>query len=208
MVKMVKQVVRATRSDGMRSRQAILSAAANLATLEGLEGLSIGKLAEHIGMSKSGLYAHFESKQDLQLATIESALDILEQEVIGPAVAHGDPLDRLEGLYTLFLDYLRRRVFPGGCFFAVVSSEFGGRPGPVKDRLRQIHLAWLDLLTSQIAELRTEGRIHEDIDPAQMAFELDSYLLLAHLHLSLHDDESALGRAQVALKQRLAEAIA
>src|SRR5690606_28173232 len=111
---MVKQPpAKAVRSDGIRSRQATLHAAARLATIEGLEGLSIGRLADHIGMSKSGLYAHFTSKQDLQLATIEAAQEVLNREVIGPALAMSDPLDRLEGLYSRFLDYLQRRVFPG-----------------------------------------------------------------------------------------------
>src|SRR5690606_3815312 len=162
------------------------------------------RLADHIGMSKSGLYAHFTSKQDLQLATIEAAQEVLNREVIGPALAMSDPLDRLEGLYSRFLDYLQRRVFPGGCFFAVVGTEFGGRPGVVKERIRQAHLGWLDLMTKEIDELRAQGRIREDVDSAQMAFELDSYLLLAHLQLNLHGDESALDRARTALQEKLA----
>src|SRR5205807_122971 len=105
---------RRTRSDGERSRQTILRAAANLATVEGLEGLSIGNLAAHIGMSKSGLYAHFGSKEELQLATVDTAGKILAAEVVEPTEAIADPLERLQTLLDRFLGYVERGVFQGG----------------------------------------------------------------------------------------------
>src|SRR5436305_9948742 len=106
---------RRPRSDGERSRQTILRAAASLATIEGLEGISIGNLAAHIGMSKSGLYAHFGSKEQLQLATIDAALEIFTADVVEPAATATGPLERLRRLYDRFLDHVERRVFPGGC---------------------------------------------------------------------------------------------
>src|SRR3954464_1816462 len=109
---------RRTRSDGERSRKTILRAAASLATVDGLEGISIGNLAAHIGMSKSGLYAHFGSKEELQLATIDSARKILDAEVVEPAREIVDPREQLQALCERFLSYVERRVFPGGCFFA------------------------------------------------------------------------------------------
>src|SRR4029453_12802251 len=112
-----QQVKKNRRGEGLRSRQTILDAAALLATIEGLNGLSIGRLAEHIGMSKSGLYAHFRSKEELQLATIETAAQIFDAEVTGPATAVVDPVEQLVALCDRFLSYLERRVFPGGCFF-------------------------------------------------------------------------------------------
>src|SRR6476620_5864835 len=115
---------RRLRSDGERSRQKILRAAANLATIEGLEGISIGNLAAHIGMSKSGLYAHFRSKEQLQLETVETALEIFNAEVVDPAEQVEDPLGRLRALYDNCLGHIERRVFPGGCFFVSVETEF------------------------------------------------------------------------------------
>ena len=116
---------RRQRSDGERSRQKILRAAANLATIEGLEGISIGTLAAHIGMSKSGLYAHFGSKEQLQLATIDAALEIFDADVVEPAQSAAGPRERLSNLYDRFLDHVERRVFPGDCFFASAESELG-----------------------------------------------------------------------------------
>src|SRR3954463_1083534 len=119
---------RKPRADGVQSRQAILHAAAELATTRGLEGLSIGELAEHIGMSKSGLYAHFKSKEELELATIETAAGIFEREVLGPAGESPAGLGRVLALSEAFLGHLERRVFPGGCFIATVAVQLASRP--------------------------------------------------------------------------------
>src|SRR6476469_3743981 len=110
-------------SKGQASRAAILLAAAKLATMKGLDGLSIGDLAAEVGMSKSGLYAHFKSKEDLELATIEMAATIFEREVLQPIAAAPAGLKKLLALTNSFLDYLKRQVFPGGCFFAAVGME-------------------------------------------------------------------------------------
>ena len=136
-----------TRSDGERSRQAILRGATELATIEGLEGLSLGTLAAHIGMSKSGLYAHFGSKQELQLATIDAAEEIFDREVTQPGLAAGGPLDQVLGLSDAFLSYVERRVFPGGCFFAAAAAEFDAREGgPVRGRIQEFHTEWFAMV--------------------------------------------------------------
>src|SRR5437764_8761184 len=122
---------RRRRSDGERSRNAILREAAQLATVEGLAGLSIARLAEAVGMSKSGLFAHFGSKEDLQLATIETASAIFDAEVIAPADQKTTPLEKIEMLCEQFLSHVERRVFPGGCFFASAAAEFDTHPGAV-----------------------------------------------------------------------------
>src|SRR5215470_17437912 len=111
------RAVRKPRADGVESRRAILHAAANLATTRGLEGLSIGELAQHIGMSKSGLYAHFKSKEELELATIETAAEIFANEVVGKVPLSLRGLTRISALTDAFLQHLERRIFPGGCFF-------------------------------------------------------------------------------------------
>src|SRR5215472_10156753 len=118
-----KLVGRKPRADGVESRRTILLAAAELATTRGLEGLSIGELAEHIGMSKSGLYAHFKSKEELELATIERAAEVFETEVLRPAAESPEGIPRVLALSENFLGHLERRVFPGGCFFATVSVQ-------------------------------------------------------------------------------------
>src|SRR5881392_3705896 len=111
---------RRRRSDGERSRAAILREAARLATIEGIDGLSLGRLADAVGMSKSGLFAHFGSKEELQLATIERANEIFEARVLEPASSASSGLERLRRLVDGYLDYIEVDTFPGGCFFASV----------------------------------------------------------------------------------------
>ena len=195
---------RSQRSDGARSRRTILRAAANLATVDGLEGISIGNLAAHIGMSKSGLYAHFRSKEQLQLDTVETALEIFNAEVIEPTEAIADPLERLQALYDRFLDHVERRVFPGGCFFASVEAEFNTHSGPVRDKIAAIQRAWTARLQRLIREAQAAGSLPASEDPAQLAFELDAYGLMGNTNFVLHDDPAYLEHARAAIKRRLA----
>src|SRR5215831_19255589 len=136
------------RADGQRTRAAILRAAASLATTDGLDGLSIGNLAAAAGLSKSGLYAHFGTKQDLQLATVAEAERILTAEVIAPALAAPPGLPQLAAACEAYFSYVERRVFPGGCFFAATALEMGARPGPVRDRVAAITAGFTALLAS------------------------------------------------------------
>src|SRR6478735_8728367 len=126
---------RRQRIDGLRTREAIVREAVSLATVEGLEGLSIGNLAHALEMSKSGIYAHFGSKQDLQLATVDEARQIFQSQVVEPALKAPAGLDQVVGVCDAFFDYLARRTFPGGCFFAGAVLEMGSRPGPVKEQI-------------------------------------------------------------------------
>lgn len=194
---------RRRRPDGERSRQAILRAAADLATIEGLEGLSIGKLAGHIGMSKSGLYAHFGSKEDLQLATVEEAHEIFTREVTKPAMERPSGVERVTGLSEAFLSHLERRVFPGGCFFAATGAELSGRTGPVLERIKEFFEEWLALLAAAIREAQDAGELDPSTDPEQLAFEVDSLLLGANAGFVLFDDVGALSRARRAIEERL-----
>ncbi|HEX6700344.1 MAG TPA: TetR family transcriptional regulator [Gaiellaceae bacterium] len=194
---------RRTRSDGERSRQTILRAAANLATVDGLEGLSIGNLAAHIGMSKSGLYAHFGSKEELQLATVDTAGQILAAEVIEPTEAIADPRERLEALLDRFLAYVERGVFQGGCFFASAEAEFGNRPGPVRDKIRAAQQDWRALLEHLVREAQAAGSVDAAEDPVQLAFELDAYLLMGNTGFVLHDEPAYLEQARAAIRRRL-----
>jgi AcrR family transcriptional regulator len=194
---------RRQRADGVRSREKILRAAASLATIDGLEGLSIGSLAEHIGMSKSGLYAHFRSKEQLQLETIDTALDILNTLVVEPAQAPDSPLERLRTLYDRFLDYVEQRVFPGGCFFASAESELGMRDGPVKERIAELQHAWIAHVEELVRAAQAAGELSADDDPAQVAFELDAYGMMGNVGFVLHDDPAYLDHARAAIDRRL-----
>src|ERR1700742_730454 len=123
---------RRRRSDGERTRAAILAEAARLATVEGIGGLSIARLADAVGMSKSGLFAHFGSKEELQLAAIETAGAIFNEVVVEPGLAAPTAYERLTQLAERFLQHVEDDVFPGGCFFASVAAELDTRPGPVR----------------------------------------------------------------------------
>jgi AcrR family transcriptional regulator len=196
-------VQRQQRSDGARSRKTILRAAANLATIDGLDGITIGGLAAHIGMSKSGLYAHFTSKEDLQLATVEEAFAIFNAEVIEPTLPIADPLEQLLALVDSFFGHLERRVFPGGCFFATTWVEFGTKPGPVKDRVLEISHGWVEHLRALVAAAQAAGEVDASEDPSQLAFELEAYLLLGNTEFVATGDASHLRRARGAVRRRL-----
>ena len=191
------------RSDGRRTRAAILQAAASLATTEGLEGLSIGMLASHLGMSKSGLYAHFGSKEELQLATIETAGEIFRDDVIAPSEEGATPLARLRLLCERFLSHVERRVFPGGCFFASAAAELDTQPGPVREQIAVFQGAWMARLERLVRAAQEGGELDPYEDPAQVAFELDAYLLLANNAMLLSNDLDAVRRARVAVATRL-----
>ena len=194
---------RKPRSDGERSRRTILDAAAKLATVEGLEGLSIGRLAEHIGMSKSGLYAHFGSKEELQLAAIDTAGGIFEAEVIAPAAGAATPLEKLQVLCEQFLSHVERRVFPGGCFFASAAAEFDTHPGAVRERISEFQRGWTDLLAQLAREAQAAGELRAE-DPDQLVFELNGYLLMANMAFLLYSSSQPIERARKAIAARLA----
>ncbi len=191
------------RADGERSRQAILKAAAELATIEGLDGLSIGRLAEHVGMSKSGLYAHFGSKEELQLATIDTAFEIMDREVTQPGLAAPEGVAQIVGLCEAFLSYLERRVFPGGCFFISAAAELDAKQGPVADHVREVYSGILAGFATVIARAKELGEIEAQADVAQMVFEIDSLLLGANIAFIFFHDLGALDRARLAIRERL-----
>lgn len=194
---------RGRRAAGARSRQAILRGAANLATTEGLRGLSIGDLAAHIGMSKSGLYAHFGSKEELQLATVETARAIFDAEIVEPTGGIDDPLERLLALCDGFLSHVERRVFPGGCFFASAAAELDTQPGRVRDEVLAAQQEWMDQLEQLIREAKQAGSLDAVEDPAQLAFELESFLLMGNAVFVQTSDAAPLQQARTAIRYRV-----
>jgi AcrR family transcriptional regulator len=189
---------------GAETRAAILRAAADIASVDGLDGLSIGQLASALAMSKSGLFAHFGSKESLQLATIEEARGRYVREVIAPALASGSGITRLYALCESFLSYVERAVFPGGCFFAAAMAEFDAKaPGPVRDRIAECQAQWMDTLERAAADGLAKGQLRPDSDPRQLAFELEGALLSANWYFHLYRDATYLERARRAVRTRL-----
>jgi AcrR family transcriptional regulator len=188
---------------GERSRQTILETAAQLATVEGLEGLSIGRLADAVGMSKSGLYAHFRSKRELQLATIATANDVFQREVVDPGQAAPPGTSRVLALCDAFLSHVERGVFPGGCFFVAAAAEMNVRPGPVRDHIGQFVAGWLQAIEAAVREAQVLGDLAPELDPAQLAFETNALLVAANLAFPLFGDPRILERARVGVRERL-----
>ncbi len=188
---------------GERTRQSILERAVDLASLEGLEGLTIGRLAEDLGMSKSGLFAHFGSKEELQLATISAAGQRFIDEVFRPALEAERGYPRLMAICRSWLSYIGRNVFPGGCFFAAASFEFDGRPGIVRQAIAKAMDDWIGAIAKAVALAQQEGHLDPDVDPEQIAFELNSLFFGANFARQLLGDQKALERAGRAIEERL-----
>ncbi len=187
------------RERGRRTHREILGSAVDVGSREGLEALTIGRLAASAGVSKSGLFAHFGNKQELQLATIAAARVIFAREVIEPALGAEEGLPRLRATLMAWIDYFRRDVFPGGCFFQAASLEFDGRPGPVRDRVLEVMNEWLQWL----AELARQAGVRGDGAPEQIAFELNAIGLATNWQRQLLGDDRALDHAEVAFARLL-----
>jgi AcrR family transcriptional regulator len=194
---------RRRRSDGESSRAVILDEAARLATVEGLGGLSIGRLADAVGMSKSGLFALFGSKQELQLATVEKADALFATQVIDPASRGATALERLRLLVEGYLRWIEVDNFPGGCFFASVLAEVDMQPGPVRDRLVVFLGDWMGRLESAIRDAQAEGGVDPDEDPGQLAFEIEAALFLANAQYIVVRTDEPIQRARRAIDRRL-----
>jgi AcrR family transcriptional regulator len=200
---MTAPVSRRPRSDGERSRQAILATAARLASTHGIDRLSIGDLATEVGMSKSGLYAHFGSKEELQLATIDAAEEIFNRVVIAGADDAEPGLPAVVALSDAFIDHLRDRVFPGGCFFACASAELHAKPGPVKERIAEFDDRWRGRLERELTAARASGDLPADEDIAALVFDVDALLYYAHGAFSFRGDPAVLETARRAVRRRI-----
>jgi AcrR family transcriptional regulator len=194
---------RKVRADGERTRDAIVREAVSLATLDGLDGLSIGHLADALDMSKSGVYAHFGSKQELQLATLDEAGKIFLAEVIEPALAASPGLTQLVTLCDAYFDHLLRRTLPGGCFWCGVVVEMGTHPGPVKDEIAAFQGGFAELLRQLITTAIEQGELPDDEDPEALAFEINGLLFAANASFVLRDDPATLDMARRIVRRRL-----
>jgi AcrR family transcriptional regulator len=188
---------------GQRTRNSILEVAAALATEEGLDPLSIGRLAEATGMSKSGLFAHFGSKEELQLATVDHAAALFVAEVIDPARSAPKGLARIWALCDHMIGYSERQVFPGGCFFAATSFEFNNRPGPVRDRIESMIRSWLSYLEHAVEQAQEAGELDPKVSAREIAFQLDAFAQASNAQYQLFRDPQVFDDARRAIQERL-----
>jgi AcrR family transcriptional regulator len=188
---------------GNRTRRTVLRRAVDIASVEGLEALSVGRLAGDLELSKSGVFALFGSKQELQLATVREASRIFVTEVLEPVAEAAEGLARLRGLCEGWLRYSEERVFPGGCFFYGVTAEFDAREGAVHDALVEAQRAWLAELERCAAQARVRGELDADTDPAQLAFEVVALMETANAMSVLHGEAAPYVRARRGIAARL-----
>jgi AcrR family transcriptional regulator len=185
------------------SRGAIARAAASLAAVDGLEGLSIGRVASALGMPKSGVSAHFGSKQDLQLAIVREVAAVFTEEVVRPALAAPPGLPQLTAVCEAFFAHLERRTFPGGCFMAAAGLELRTQPGPVGDLIAAFQAQFGALIRGFAATAVGRHELGVGEDPDRLAFELNGIMLAADTNFVLHDDPAVLDLARQIVHQRL-----
>jgi AcrR family transcriptional regulator len=188
---------------GLRTRAAILRRAVDIASAEGLEGLTVGRLADSLGMSKSGLFAHFGSKEELQMATVEMARQIFIDQITRPALAAPKGMPRLWSIIDRWLAYIERGLYKGGCFFTAASFEFDSRRGPVRDRIAEIMREWIGVLVRASVQAQNAGHIDPKVNSTHLAFEIQSIAMGGHWASQLLDDRQSYWRSRAVILDKL-----
>lgn len=194
------------RSDGEETHAEILEVAMRLASMEGVGSLTFGRLAAELGISKSGVFAHFRSKQHLQRETIDAAREVFDREVLQPAMTAPGGRARLEALCDAYLSYVRREVFPGGCFFAQLLAEFDASTGPIHDQVEAGQRGWLSMIASEVETAQRGGELDPAVDPQQLAFEVYAPVELANYLFMLFRDPAMIERGHHAVHAAIARA--
>lgn len=189
---------------GEATKDAILDRALSMATQTGLEGLTMGTLAKEVNLSKSGLFAHFQSKEQLQLDVLEMAAAKFVEKVVAPAIREPRGEPRVRALFERWLEWEAAKFLPGGCPFLAMASELDDRPGPLRDRLVVGQLDWLETLAKAARIAIAEGHFRADLDPYQFAYELKANILAYHQFSRLLRDPTAEQRARQAFESLLA----
>ena len=194
-----------TPTKGERTRAAILDAALRIVSKAGLDGLTIGTLADATGMSKSGLFAHFGSREELLLAVLAHGQAEFTEVVFQPAMAKPRGLPRLKAMFTNWLDWTESAELPGGCPMIGGASEFDDKPGPVRDMLAGGQRSWIETLKRTVRQAIEEGQLPAATDPEQIAFEMFGIALVVHHHRRLLGYSKARARALAALEKLLSK---
>ncbi len=190
-------------SKGAETRRDILERAAGLASQVGLEGLTIGRLADELELSKSGLFAHFRSKEALQVETLRFAAELFVDRVVRPALKEPRGEPRVRALFERWLDWAKANPLPGGCVFVAASTEMDDREGPARDELVRQQSDWLELIANVARTAIREGDFRADGDPEQLAYELHGVMLAYHHTSRLLRDPVAEARARRAFEALL-----
>jgi AcrR family transcriptional regulator len=190
----------------MRSRAAVLERSVQMASRDGLEGLTIGALAADLGVHKSSVHASFGSKEELQLATLAAARAILIEHVVAPALSRDAGMPRLQAIGEAWCDYLAADVFAGGCFLCAASAEMDGRPGPLRDAVAAVMRQWIAVLRTNIEAAVAAGELAGGIDPNALAFRLNALGMAANWQKQLLKDASGIEQARSAWRDELARA--
>ena len=190
---------------GERTRAAILDAALRIVSKAGLDGLTIGTLADATEMSKSGLFAHFGSREELLLAVLAHGQAEFTEVVFQPAIAKPRGLPRLKAMFINWLDWTESAELPGGCPMIGGATEFDDKPGPVRDMLAGGQRTWIDTLKRTVRQAVDEGQLPADTDPEQIAFEMFGIALVVHHHRRLLGYPKARARALAALDKLLSK---
>jgi AcrR family transcriptional regulator len=188
---------------GERTRAAILDAALRIVSKAGLDGLTIGTLADATGMSKSGLFAHFGSREELLLAVLAHGQAEFTAVVFQPAMAKPRGLPRLKAMFINWLDWTESAELPGGCPMIGGATEFDDKPGPVRDMLAGGQRTWIETLKRTVRQAVEEGQLPAGTDPEQIAFEMFGIALVVHHHRRLLGYPKARARALAALDKLL-----
>ena len=197
-----------TLTKGERTRAAILDEALKIVSRSGLAGLTIGTLAEATGLSKSGLFAHFGSREELLLAVLAHGQEEFIQVVFKPAMDHPRGTPRLRALFVNWLDWTESAELPGGCPMIGGATEFDDKPGPVRDMLAGGQRAWIETLKRAVRQAVQEGQLDAGADPEQLAFEMFGIALVVHHHRRLLGYPKARSRALAALESLLERHVA
>jgi AcrR family transcriptional regulator len=188
---------------GEETRIKILEEAASLASVCGLEDMSIGQLAKATGLSKSGLFAHFNSKENLQRQVVQWVARMFTEQVLKPAFREPRGVPRIRAIFENWKNWIEGDSLPGGCMMIASSTEFSDKPGAVRDEIVQMMKELLQSLTRSASIAVEEGHFRPDTDPGQFAFEFESLLHGYHLLQRLLKDPAARERSDLALDRLL-----
>lgn len=194
---------RRSAAEAQATRGRILGRAAEIASEEGLEGITIGRLAEELGMSKSGVHKHFGTKETLQISTLDKAFVDFWHRVVEPALAEPPGLRRLRSVCAGSVDYLQAPLLPGGCLMTAALTEYDGRPGRVRDAVAEVWSRWRDQLRADLTAAVDSGELPAGFDIEQALFEIVAAGLALNAAMQLQRDRAAAGRARRAIERAL-----